>query len=58
MYVACRGALRFNDVMEASTSKLLTFVQDQQSRLQFDDPVNIQFTSVRYVQCYCLLLDR
>ena len=58
VYVDYSGALRFNDVMEASTSKLLTFVQDQQRRLQFDDPINIQFTSVRYVPCYWFSIDR
>ena len=42
-----RGTLRFADVMEASTSKLLTSIQDRQRHLQPDDPINIQFTSVR-----------
>lgn len=41
-----RGALKFSEVMEAATSKRRTELLDLQSKLQFDDPINIQFTSV------------
>ncbi|XP_048240735.1 medium-chain acyl-CoA ligase ACSF2, mitochondrial-like [Haliotis rufescens] len=40
-----RGALKFSDVMEAGTSKDRAAILDLQRRLQFDDPINIQFTS-------------
>ena len=41
-----RGTLKFADVMKAGTTKRRREIQDLQSRLQFDDPINIQFTSV------------
>ncbi|CAC5408960.1 ACSF2 [Mytilus coruscus] len=40
-----QGALKFSDVMEAATNKRRTEILDLQSKLQFDDPINIQFTS-------------
>ncbi|XP_046554256.1 medium-chain acyl-CoA ligase ACSF2, mitochondrial-like [Haliotis rubra] len=40
-----RGALKFSQVMEAGTSKDRAAILDLQNRLQFDDPVNVQFTS-------------
>ncbi|CAG2247723.1 ACSF2 [Mytilus edulis] len=40
-----QGALKFSEVMEAATSKRRTELLDLQSKLQFDDPINIQFTS-------------
>ncbi|BFZ14963.1 hypothetical protein BsWGS_18002 [Bradybaena similaris] len=39
------GTLRFEDVMESSTPSHRQSVLDLQDQLQFDDPINIQFTS-------------
>jgi hypothetical protein len=41
-----RGTLKFADVMKAGTTKRRREIKDLQSRLQFDDPINVQFTSV------------
>ncbi|KAL3879067.1 hypothetical protein ACJMK2_031381 [Sinanodonta woodiana] len=39
------GALKFSDVMEAASDKERRTIFDIQDKLQFDDPINIQFTS-------------
>ncbi|KAJ8316422.1 hypothetical protein KUTeg_006436, partial [Tegillarca granosa] len=39
------GTLKFSDIIKAGTSKLRTDILDMQSKLQFDEPINIQFTS-------------
>ncbi|KAK3100350.1 hypothetical protein FSP39_018563 [Pinctada imbricata] len=39
------GTFRMDDVMEAGTSKQRAEIMDLQDQLQFDDPINIQFTS-------------
>ncbi|CAG5115768.1 unnamed protein product [Candidula unifasciata] len=39
------GTLRFEDVLESSTPSNRQAVFDLQDQLQFDDPINIQFTS-------------
>jgi len=39
------GTLRFKDVMEMGTRSDLDYIHNLQDKLQFDDPVNIQFTS-------------
>lgn len=39
------GALKFSSVLEAGTSKRRKEIMDLQSKLQFDDPINVQFTS-------------
>lgn len=44
-----RGTLKFSSVLEAGTSKRKAEIMDLQKRLQFDDPINIQFTSVSYL---------
>lgn len=41
-----RGTINFNDIMKAGTTKDRTEIQNLQNRLQFDEPINIQFTSV------------
>jgi len=41
--------------MEASSSKLLADIQSRQRHLQFDDPINIQFTSVRCLSLVCYI---
>jgi len=40
------GMLHVDDVMEAAESSHLQRLQDLQAQLSFDDPINIQFTSV------------
>ncbi|XP_041358903.1 medium-chain acyl-CoA ligase ACSF2, mitochondrial-like [Gigantopelta aegis] len=40
-----RGAFLFSDVMEAGTTENRKAILDLQNKIQFDDPVNIQFTS-------------
>ncbi len=42
-----RGAITFSDVLSAGDNKQRQHIFDIQDRLQFDDAVNIQFTSVR-----------
>lgn len=37
-----RGTLSFNDLKAAGTTKLQAKVKDMQSRLLFDNPINIQ----------------
>ena len=44
-----RGALRFSDVMSAGSDVDRNYIRDIQYKLQFDDPINIQFTSVSLV---------
>ncbi|KAK3099774.1 hypothetical protein FSP39_009474 [Pinctada imbricata] len=39
------GTFRFCDILEAGTSKQRAEIMDLQDKLQFDDPINIQFTS-------------
>ncbi|KAK3597466.1 hypothetical protein CHS0354_041885 [Potamilus streckersoni] len=39
------GALKFSDVMQAASDKERRNIFDIQDKLQFDDPINIQFTS-------------
>lgn len=39
------GTLKFSDVLESGTNVQLQAVYDIQDKLQFDDPINIQFTS-------------
>ncbi|KAG7265876.1 hypothetical protein CRUP_016139, partial [Coryphaenoides rupestris] len=41
------GMLHVDDVMEAAESSHLQRLQDLQAHLSADDPINIQFTSVR-----------
>ncbi|CAH1777383.1 unnamed protein product, partial [Owenia fusiformis] len=40
-----RGTMTFAELMQAGTNKQLASVRDMQAKLQFDDPINIQFTS-------------
>ena len=40
------GMLHFEDVMQAGSSQYMQQLQDLQKKLSFDDPINIQFTSV------------
>lgn len=42
------GTFRFDDVLTSATPAQRQSIFDLQDQLQFDDPVNIQFTSVRY----------
>ncbi|KAI0222871.1 Medium-chain acyl-CoA ligase ACSF2, mitochondrial [Lamellibrachia satsuma] len=39
------GTLKFSDVLESGTNVQLQALYDLQDKLQFDDPINIQFTS-------------
>ncbi|KAK2178700.1 hypothetical protein NP493_533g01030 [Ridgeia piscesae] len=39
------GTLKFSNVLESGTNVYLQAVYDIQDKLQFDDPINIQFTS-------------
>lgn len=39
------GTFLFNDVVQAGTTKARQYILDIQNKIQFDDPVNIQFTS-------------
>lgn len=39
------GTINFSDIMKAGTTKDRTEIQNLQNRLQFDEPINIQFTS-------------
>lgn len=41
-----RGAYNFHDILDAAGSSEVKAITDLQNTLQFDDPVNIQFTSV------------
>lgn len=38
--------MRFKDVMEAGGNEELRSVHEMQRKIQFDEPANIQFTSV------------
>lgn len=40
------GMLHFEDVMQAGSSQYTQQLQDLQKKILFDDPINIQFTSV------------
>jgi fatty-acyl-CoA synthase len=42
---AARGFLAFKEVLEMGGSRDRAALEEQASRLQFDDPINIQFTS-------------
>ena len=42
----CSGAFKYSDVVQAGSAKTRQRIQDMQRKLQFDDPINIQFTSV------------
>ena len=46
VFLGCRHILRFDEVVAGATTELVECVQRMQSRIQFDEPVNIQFTSV------------
>lgn len=43
------GTLLFDDVLNQATPSQIQNVMDTQDLIQFDDPVNIQFTSVRFL---------
>lgn len=40
------GMFHFDDVMQAAGSQHMQQLQDLQKKIVFDDPINIQFTSV------------
>ena len=40
------GILNFDDVLDAASPAQVKAIADLQNALQFDDPINIQFTSV------------
>lgn len=42
------GMLHVDDVMQAGESRHHRELMDLQSKLSFDDPINIQFTSVTF----------
>ena len=46
------GAFNFDDVLEAAGPAEVKAISDIQGMLQFDDPINIQFTSVS-TSCCC-----
>ncbi|CAI9731674.1 medium-chain acyl-CoA ligase ACSF2, mitochondrial-like [Octopus vulgaris] len=39
------GTFSFQEVLQAGTTKGVQYIRDLQKELQFDDPINIQFTS-------------
>nr|XP_022323457.1 acyl-CoA synthetase family member 2, mitochondrial-like [Crassostrea virginica] len=39
------GTINFKDILEAGSNKERTEIQNLQNKLQFDEPINIQFTS-------------
>lgn len=39
------GTIKFTETMNLGNHDLLSFIKDEQNQLQFDDPINIQFTS-------------
>lgn len=41
-----RGAFSFDDILKAPSTSEISAISDLQGKLQFDDPINIQFTSV------------
>ena len=41
-----RGTLNFDDLLDAASPAQVKAITDLQDTLQFDDPINIQFTSV------------
>lgn len=45
------GTFTYNDVMEMETEERKQQVQKISDLLQFDDPINIQFTSVSVSKC-------
>ena len=45
--VHCRGTYRFQDVMNCGTKSQMETIYKIQHKIQFDEPANIQFTSVR-----------
>ena len=45
-YFSLSGTLSFHDVMYAGGTTEMEELNALQQRLQFDDPINIQFTSV------------
>ena len=49
------GVFKFNDVMKLGGAADLSDMQNLQVKLQFDDPINIQFTSVSS-KIYCNIL--
>lgn len=40
------GALHWNDLMQAGSTQHYKELEDLQKKINFDDPINIQFTSV------------
>ncbi|PVD34463.1 hypothetical protein C0Q70_05738 [Pomacea canaliculata] len=40
-----RGAFSFDDILKAPSTSEISAISDLQGKLQFDDPINIQFTS-------------
>lgn len=49
-----RGTFNFDNILEAASSAEVKAIYDIQDMIQFDEPVNIQFTSVRnqkFISC-------
>jgi hypothetical protein len=45
------GMYHLEDVMQAGSSQHMQQLEELQKKLSFDDPINIQFTSVLLVNC-------
>ena len=43
-----RGTFKFSEIIDAATQKGKQTIKDIQNKLQFDDPISIQFTSVGF----------
>ncbi|CAB1312054.1 unnamed protein product [Coregonus sp. 'balchen'] len=48
------GMYHLEDVMQAGSSQQMQQLEELQKKLSFDDPINIQFTSVLLVNCISL----
>ena len=42
----CSGTLLFSEVLDMGGPKEIAAIRDLQKEIQFDEPINIQFTSV------------
>ena len=42
----CSGTLLFSEVLDMGGPKEIAAIRDLQKDIQFDEPINIQFTSV------------
>lgn len=43
------GAFQFGELLDVASTRAKRAIKDFQNKLQFDDPINIQFTSVSVI---------